>query len=126
MKPILVSLTAIALVCVAACSRWSDEDEQFVRAYTEVLIAREQQLDTASANGKVAAILTQHGFTERSFRKRFQELTAKPEHLRQILDSARNRARRIADDEQQRERTALEEKKKSDSLAVVRDTNHVK
>ena len=127
MKRLSISILAMLLVMLvvfcAACSRWSNDDEQFVRAYTEVLITREQFPDTALANGKVAGILKQHGFTELSFRKRFQDLTTTPDRLRQILDSARNRARRIADNEQRAERIRDSIKAKSDSAASIRGVN---
>jgi hypothetical protein len=124
MKVVSVPL-AILFVCCVACSRWSNDDEQFVRAYTEVLIAREQYTDTTLANGKVAAILKQHGFTELSFRKRFQDLTATPDRLRQILDSARSRARRIGEDEQRAERVRDSIKAKKDSAATSRGISAV-
>jgi hypothetical protein len=126
MKRVSVGILAMLLVLCTACSRWSNDDEQFVLAYTEVLITREQYPDTALANRKVAAVLKQHGFTESSFRKRFQDLTSKPDRLRQILDSARNRARRIADDEQRAERVRDSVKAKSDSAASARGTNTIK
>jgi hypothetical protein len=133
MRPATISFVAILLVLCLSCSRWSNDDEQFVRAYTEVLIAREQFPDTSLANSKVAAILKQHGFTELSFRQRFQDLIAKPDRLRTILDSARNRARRIAEEEQQREQKSAEEKRKAqkkkknnDSAATGKSVNTVK
>lgn len=125
MKVVSVVLVAVMFVSCVACSGWSNNDEQFVRAYTEVLIAREQYTDTTLANGKVVAILKQHGFTELSFRKRFQDLTAKPDRLRQILDSARSRARRIGEDEQRAERVRDSIKAKSDSVATSRGINTV-
>ncbi len=97
-------LLGIVLWCaLASCSRWTNDDELFTQTYTEVIIAREQFPDSTQANKRVAEVLKQHGFTELSFRQRFQELANKPERLRQILDSARNRARRIGEQEQKKE-----------------------
>lgn len=105
---VLLQCCIIALFFLVACSRWSNDDETFVRTYTEIIIIREQYPDTALANTKVAAILRQNGFTEASFRQRFRDLAEKPERLRQILDTARNRARRIGEDEQKKEQKAEE------------------
>lgn len=99
---------------LSSCSgSWSKDDENFVQTYTEVLIAREQfPNDTAKANARVRAIIQQHGFTEAVFRQRFNDLTSKPEKLRQMLDSARNRARRIGEEETEKERKEKEQKEK--------------
>lgn len=88
---------------LGSCSKWTNDDEIFVNTYTEILITREQFPDTTIANKKVAELLKRNGFTEISFRQRFQELSQKPERLRQILDTARNRARRIGEKEQKYE-----------------------
>lgn len=112
-----------ALLCIvaggmmfSACTKsWTQEDERFVQAYTEILIAREQFAnDSAQANKRVHGALSQYGFSEGVFRSRFNELSRNPEKLRQLLDSARNRARRIAEEEGKKE---LERQNKSaDSL----------
>ena len=107
-------LVGAALLLISSCSgSWSKDDENFVQTYTEVLIAREQfPNDTAKANARVRAIIQQHGFTEAVFRQRFNDLTSKPEKLRQMLDSARNRARRIGEEETEKERKAKEKEQK--------------
>ena len=102
---------------LSSCSgSWSKDDENFVQTYTEVLIAREQfPNDTAKANARVRAIIQQHGFSEAVFRQRFNDLTSKPEKLRQMLDSARNRARRIGEEETEKERKAQEKEQKENN-----------
>lgn len=118
---LLFFLTSIIFACSGA---WSREEENFVQTYTEVLIAREQfAKDTALANTKVQAIFRQHGMTEAAFRQRFNEIAAKPDKLRQMLDSARNRARRIGEEEVKKEQQkAEEEKKKTKDGGEQRDT----
>lgn len=110
-------LVGAALSLISSCSgSWSKDDENFVQTYTEVLIAREQYPnDTAKANARVRAIIQQHGFTEAIFRQRFNDLTSKPEKLRQMLDSARNRARRIGEEETEKERKAKEKEQKENN-----------
>jgi hypothetical protein len=107
-----------AFTFLVSCSgSWSQDDENFVQTYTEVLIAREQYPnDTAQANRSVRAIIQQHGFSESAFRQRFNDLTSKPDKLRQMLDTARNRARRIGEVEAEKERKAAE-KSRQDSIA---------
>ncbi len=107
-------LVGAALFLVSSCSgSWSKDDENFVQTYTEVLIAREQYPnDTAKANARVRAIIQQHGFTEAVFRQRFNDLTSKPEKLRQMLDSARNRARQIGEEETKKEQKEKEKEQK--------------
>jgi hypothetical protein len=104
----------VALLLVVSCSgSWSKDDENFVQTYTEVLIAREQYPnDTTLANASINKILQRHGFTEIVFRQRFNDLASKPEKLRQMLDSARNRARRIGEEESEKERKAKEKEQK--------------
>ncbi len=89
--------TLIVVIFLTACSggSWSKDDERFVQTYTDILILREQYADTAQANPKVREMMQKNGYTEASFRARFEELTAKPEKFRQMLDSARARAQRI-------------------------------
>lgn len=110
--PTLLCFTAVILF--SSCSgSWSKEEENFVQTYTEVLIAREQHLnDTAKANATVRTIIKQRGFTEAAFRQRFNEFASKPEKLRQMLDSARNRARRIGEEEAEKERKEKEKEQK--------------
>lgn len=101
-----------ALLCIvaggmmfSACTKsWTQEDERFVQAYTEILIVREQFAnDSAQANKRVQDVFSQYGFSEGVFRSQFHELSRNPEKLRQLLDSARNRARRIAEEETKKE-----------------------
>ncbi|MCS6808360.1 MAG: hypothetical protein RML40_07515 [Bacteroidota bacterium] len=76
----------------------------FVEVYTEIVIAREQYgQDTAQANKRVQEILAHAGMTEAMFRERFRALASQPEKLYAMLDSARHRARRIAEEESKRE-----------------------
>ncbi len=90
------------------CSHgWSSRDEQFVALYTEILLVREQFPDTTQANPKVRALLQERGLSEAEFRQAFAAYTAKPETFRAMLDSARARARAIAEQERKnREQTA--------------------
>lgn len=88
-----------------------------MQAYTEILIARERYAhDSAQANAKVRDILANHRFSESSFRVYFQELAQKPERLRQMLDTARNRAKRIGDGEAEKEREQKEQKEKEQKI----------
>ena len=115
---LIASIFCLYGMALSACSGgWSKEEDNFVETYTEVLIAREQfSRDTALANTNVRAILKQHGFTEETFRQRFSELSGKPEKLRQMLDSSRSRARKIAEREAEKERKEAELKQKNDSV----------
>ncbi|MCU0424600.1 MAG: hypothetical protein MUF71_03120 [Candidatus Kapabacteria bacterium] len=110
----------IGSVCLSACSKaWTNEDEQFVQTYTEILIAREQfASDSMQANKRVQEIFRRYGMSEIAFRQRFSELTGNPEKLRQLLDTARNRARRIGEEEGAKE-NAERERKKADSLKTA-------
>lgn len=75
-----------------ACSRsWTADDEHFAKVYTEILILREQYLDTTTANPKVRTLLQQNGFSEQQFRETYSRYAARPERLRQLLDTARTR-----------------------------------
>jgi hypothetical protein len=118
---LLLFLTSLLFACSGT---WSREEENFVQTYTEVLIAREQfAKDTALSNAKVQAIFRQHGMTEAAFRQRFNEISTKPDKLRQMLDSARNRARRIGEEEVKKEQQKAEaEKKKTKDGDEQRDT----
>lgn len=100
----LLCIVAGAMMFSACTKSWTQEDERFVQAYTEILIVREQFAnDSAQANKRVQGALSQYGFSEGVFRSRFNELSRNPEKLRQLLDSARNRARRIAEEEGKKE-----------------------
>ncbi len=126
--PLIVSLLCLCGVALSACSGgWSKEEDNFVETYTEVLIAREQfSRDTSLANKSVRVILKQHGFTEETFRQRFSELSGKPEKLRQMLDSSRSRARKIAEREAEKERKEAEQKQKNDSVAKPQNLDKTK
>jgi hypothetical protein len=98
----------LTLLLSACSSAWTHDDDTFTNTYTEILITREQfASDTARANASIRGILQTHGFTAQTFQQRFQELSATPDKLRQILDTARLRARRIADDEAMKERDSI-------------------
>jgi hypothetical protein len=125
---LIVSLLCFCGMALSACSGgWSKEEDNFVETYTEVLIAREQfARDTALANTSVRTILKQHGFTEETFRQRFSELSGKPEKLRQMLDSSRSRARKIAEREAEKERKEAEQKQKNDSVSKPQSLDKTK
>lgn len=103
-----LSLWLLVVSLLWGCSRgWSVRDEQFVALYTEILLTREQFPDTAQANPKVRALLQERGLSEAEFRQAFANYAAKPDEFRAMLDSARARARSIAEQERtKREQSA--------------------
>lgn len=101
-------LFAALFMCIGlfSCSSgWSEEDERFVRTYTDILIVRELTSDTTVANPQVRKIVAENGYTWESFRAQYMQYTAKAEQFRTMLDSARNRALRAANEKKQREAT---------------------
>lgn len=91
---------AVLVCCLAlgSCSSgWTEEDEQFVQTYTEILIVRERVPDTAVANPQVRDIIRNNGYTWESFQQEFADYTQEAEKFRRMLDSARNRAQRIVE-----------------------------
>lgn len=95
--------SAVVLGCAVVCSLalscssgWSDEDERFVKTYTEILRIREQTTDTAEANPKVRTAIEQNGYTWESFRSTYAAYATEADKFRAMLDTARNRAMRPA------------------------------
>ncbi|MCX7929975.1 MAG: hypothetical protein N2663_04580 [Chlorobi bacterium] len=86
-KASVVALCALLLSC-------SDSDERFVDTYTDVLVVRMKQQDSAQAQRDVLHALSAHGYTEEEFRHEFFERARQPERLRILIDSARVRAAR--------------------------------
>jgi hypothetical protein len=97
-----VLLWPLTSLVVACSSGWSNNDETFTKAYTEVLIVREQYPDTLKANPRVQKILQQHGFTEQTFTEQYQHYARDPNEFRRLIDSTRARLKAIGEQEQQR------------------------
>lgn len=95
--PFIGHLIILFISLIIGCSSraWTAEDEHFVKIYTEILLLREQFPDTTNANPKVRAFLQQNGFSEQQFRETYSRYAARPERLRQLLDTARTRIQTI-------------------------------
>ncbi|MDW8074813.1 MAG: hypothetical protein RMK00_03455 [Bacteroidota bacterium] len=78
--------------CLAVLSSCTEGDERFRDAYTDVLVVRMTEEDSAAAQRKVMEALRRHGYTEQDFRKEFFERANQPYKLRALIDSARAHA----------------------------------
>ncbi|MCS6965474.1 MAG: hypothetical protein NZ473_01710 [Candidatus Kapabacteria bacterium] len=84
------------LVLVGCQPDWGPEEERFVQAYAEILVARELYPDTTQGNARVRAILRHYGYTdEEEFRRQFLHRAREPAHLRRLFDSAAARAQHM-------------------------------
>ncbi len=84
-------LAACVLIGLGGCTR---SHQRFLDAYTDVLIVRMTERDSAAAQRKVTEALARHGYSEAEFRAEFFERARQPEQLRAVVDSARARAAR--------------------------------
>lgn len=82
------------IILVAACSDTENVD-RFADTYAEILLVRSLPLDSLAARHKVDSVLNVHGYTRESFRKSFENLMHDPKSYKSVLDSARERARRL-------------------------------
>jgi hypothetical protein len=78
---------------------WDAQEERFVNAYAEILVARQLYPDTAVGNARVREILTRYGYSgEREFREHFLALARDPVRLRRVFDSIATRAQALLPD----------------------------
>lgn len=82
------------IILMAACSDTENVD-RFADTYAEILVVRSLPLDSLAARYKVDSVLNVHGYTRESFRKSFENLMHDPKSYKSVLDSARERARRL-------------------------------
>ncbi len=107
-------------VAISSCRPNEAQQKRFMTTYTEVMIAREMEQNTTQATIAVRAILQRAGYTEESFRAEFENYAKSPETFRAILDSARLRARTMADS---LHRVADSLQRVADSVNIKRDSS---
>jgi hypothetical protein len=99
MKRVIVYLIVVLLL--SSCDwfsetwedLWSEDNERFIQAYTEILIARSRYKDTSKANKEVNKIFEKFDYTEEEFRDQYFLLAKNRDHFLIIIDSARSRAK---------------------------------
>lgn len=86
-----------SLLFVGSCSKSQNtEDQRFLKTYTEILVERFRTSDTAIANSKIATVIKNNGFTQESFKQEFfRYMSQDPKILRNLIDSANVRAKKI-------------------------------
>lgn len=96
-KSIAFFLISIVLVVFLGCSKdQSTEDQRFLKTYTEILVERFRTADTAIANSKIDAVIKNNGFTQETFKQEFfRYMSQDPKILRNLIDSANVRAKKI-------------------------------
>jgi hypothetical protein len=86
--------SAALILCSIVVASCSNDDERFVDAYTDVLVARAVETDSVRADSSVMKALARYGYTEAEFRREFFDRAREPIQLRELVDSARARAAR--------------------------------
>lgn len=87
----------ILFIAFQACSDTDSKKKEFLGIYKEILVAREIILDSAMANKEVIKILNKHGYEEPQFRQLYFELAQDRKAFIDVIDSAREWARREID-----------------------------
>ncbi len=89
---IIFFVTAAAL---QACGLFGgDDNEDFMKAYEEILIVREKYPDDKiKARSEIGDVYEKYGYTEESFKEKYFEMSEEnPQKLYRMIDSLRKRA----------------------------------
>ena len=92
MRAIIMLL--IAAATLQACGLFGgEENEDFMKAYEEILIVREKYPnDKIKARNEIEEIYKKYGYTEESFKEKFFEMSEEnPQKLYRMIDSLRKR-----------------------------------
>lgn len=90
---IRILLFAVSMILIS-CSGAEKEKNKFINAYKELLTIRLMYPDTTIANPKVNKILAKNGFDKYSFAEQFKKYSSNPQEFRDMLDTARERAKK--------------------------------
>jgi hypothetical protein len=101
----------IIFSAILSCSDSASEKKKFLKAYKDIIVARNIYQDTARANEEVSKIYKTNGFTEETFRKKYFEYAQNSKEFLAMLDSARQWA--------QNEIIILESRLKKDSIKYI-------
>ncbi len=87
----------LIVICFISCSNKTyEQDQRFLKTYTEVLVQRFKSNDTSIANRKIDTVLLNNGFSQESFKQEFfRYMSQDPKILRTLIDSANVRAKVI-------------------------------
>ncbi len=87
----------LIVICFISCSNKTyEQDQRFLKTYTEVLVQRFKSSDTSIANRKIDTVLLNNGFSQESFKQEFfRYMSQDPKILRTLIDSANVRAKVI-------------------------------
>lgn len=87
---ILCSLGLMSCVLSSCSEDVSEQDKEFITAYTEILKAREMYPDTLSSNKAIKDILNTHRLSDTAFTTLYNEYSQNPDKMRAIMDSVRS------------------------------------
>jgi hypothetical protein len=91
-----------------------------MKAYKEILIARESNQDTAQANREVRKIFKKYNYTEKSFRDKYFEMASNREEFVNLIDSVRKSVTKEIGDKSYKEELA--EMMPADSTFIKKDS----
>lgn len=89
MKIIYIIFISITLFLSTSCGNKIDE-KKFFELYKDILIIRNQDEDTATANPKVRELFEIYNYSEEQFKKDFYTLGKKDEKFAKKVDSLRH------------------------------------
>lgn len=83
-----ILLFSVSVVTLISCNSKNDDD-LFYDTYKEILIIREQDADTSTANKAVRQLIKDRGYSEQSFKDEFIRLSQEPNAFAKKIDSLR-------------------------------------
>ncbi len=84
-----LTLAIFSLCLIVSCSNDIKDDDKFFDTYKKILIIRNENTDTSSANISVRKLLKELNYTEQSFRDEFTRLAQDPNKFAKKIDSVR-------------------------------------
>jgi hypothetical protein len=87
-KNIILFLLLVITLCTA-CNEAKVDEKKFYDLYTEILIVRQQNSDTAIANPLVNELFAKNNYTKEQFKADFEELAKDPNTFAHKIDSIR-------------------------------------
>lgn len=85
-----------ASIIIFSCNDNVDIDK-FSKVYTQILVVRELNSDSLTANQHVQKIIADNGYTMASFQKEFESLSNHPENLKKLYAKIKSDAKLKAD-----------------------------
>ncbi len=89
----IAGITGSLTLLLAGCSADTIPNEELIRTYADVIVARSTGLDSAQVQKKIDSVLAAHGYDSLEFFDALRSMSASPELFKSFYDSVSTQLR---------------------------------